>query len=157
MVVPPLFIEQTMKGQLGMICVETIAKVRRLHFVEKRQIKDICRCLNLSRETVRKIIRSDDTEFKYERKSQPYPKLAPWRARFDKLLEKKEALVKKERQRLTKIWKRLSDDCYDGGYESVRRYAKKWKLEHGQQQARAFIPLIFEPGGPINLIGARKR
>ena len=135
-----------MKGQLGMICVETISKVRRLHFVAKRRIKDICRCLNLSRETVRKIIRSDETEFKYERKSQPYPKLAPWRERLDKLLERNEALPKKERQRLTKIWKRLCDDGYDGGYDSVRRYAKKWKLEHGQQQAQAFIPLIFEPG-----------
>ena len=93
-----------------MICVETIAKVRRLHFFEKKHIKDICRSLNLSRETVRKIIRSDGTEFKYERKSQPYPKLAPWRARLDKMLEANEALPKKERQRLTKIWKRLSDD-----------------------------------------------
>ena len=86
-----------------MICVETITKVRRLHFVEKRHIKDICRCLNLSRETVRKIIHSNETEFRYKRKSQPYPKLNLWRERLDKMLEKNGALPKKDREWLTKI------------------------------------------------------
>lgn len=129
-----------------MICVETIAKVRRLHFVEKKSIKGIGRSLKLSRETVRKIIRSDETEFKYDRKSQPYPKLEPWRERLDKKLGENEALPKKQRQRMTQIWKELADDGYDGGYDSVRRYAKKWRVEHGKQQAQAFIPLIFDPG-----------
>ena len=129
-----------------MICVETIGKVRRLHFVEQKGIKDIGRSLNLSRGTVRKIIRSGESEFKYERKSQPYPKLEPWRERLDQKLEENEALPKKQRQRITQIWKDLADDGYDGGYDSVRRYAKKWRIEHGRQRAQAFIPLIFDPG-----------
>ncbi|WP_419739632.1 hypothetical protein [Ruegeria sp.] len=29
-----------------MICVETIRKVRRLHLIEKKSIKEICRSLN---------------------------------------------------------------------------------------------------------------
>lgn len=129
-----------------MICVETIGKVRRLHFVEQKGIKDIGRSLNLSRGTVRKIIRSGESEFKYERKSQPYPKLEPWRERLDQKLEENEALPKKQRRRITQIWRDLANDGYDGGYDSVRRYAKKWRIEHGKQQAQAFIPLIFDPG-----------
>ncbi|WP_419741049.1 hypothetical protein [Ruegeria sp.] len=129
-----------------MICVETIRKVRRLHLIEKKSIKEICRSLNLSRATVRKIIRSGVTEFKYERKSQPYPVLGPWRARLDETLEENEALPKKHRKRMTKIWKELSDDGFGGGYDSVRRYTKNWRIAHGRQQAQAFIPLIFDPG-----------
>ena len=60
-----------------MICVEKIGMVRLFYFVEKKSIKEICRLLEISRGTVRKIIRSGVTEFKYERKSQPYPKLGP--------------------------------------------------------------------------------
>ncbi len=46
-----------------MLIVETIAKIRRYYFVEGRKIKQISRDLNISRNTVRKIIRSHETEY----------------------------------------------------------------------------------------------
>ena len=58
-----------MERPTGMICVEKIGMIRRYHFVEKKSIKEICRLLDLSRATVRKVIRSGETKFKYERKS----------------------------------------------------------------------------------------
>ena len=118
-----------------MIWVEKIGMVRRYYFVEKKSIREICRILRMGRGTVRKIIRSGVTEFKYVRKSQPYRKLGPWRERLDKILEEDEALPKKQRRRMTRIWKELTNDGYDGGYDSVRRYAKKWRIAHGKQQA----------------------
>ena len=45
-------------GALGMLIVETIAKVRRLHFVEGKGIKRIYRETGLARETVRGIVRA---------------------------------------------------------------------------------------------------
>ena len=129
-----------------MICVETIGMVRRYYLVEKLSIKEISRRLDLSRASVRKIIRSGATELRYERKSQPYPKLGPWRKRLGELLEENEALPKKERRRLTRIWDQLVKEGYDGGYDSVRRYAKTWRIERGKQKSQAFIPLIFDPG-----------
>ena len=51
--------------------------VRRYYLVEKKSIKEICRVLNLSREPIRKIVRSETTAFTYERQVQPYPKLGP--------------------------------------------------------------------------------
>jgi len=50
-----------------MLVVETIAKIRRAFFVEGKSIKQICRDLRLSRNTVRKVVRSGDTEFSYDR------------------------------------------------------------------------------------------
>ncbi len=42
-----------------MLVVETIAKIRRAFFIEKKPIKAISRELKLSRRTVRKAIRSE--------------------------------------------------------------------------------------------------
>jgi len=38
-----------------MLVVETIAKIRRLHFTEGKGIKTICRDLSLSKKVVRKV------------------------------------------------------------------------------------------------------
>jgi transposase len=51
-----------------MLVVETIAKIRRAYFVQGKSIKAICRDLRVSRKTVRKVLRSEDTEFTYERR-----------------------------------------------------------------------------------------
>ena len=50
-----------------MLIVETIAKVRRAYFAHGKSIKAICRELGLSRKVVRKVIRSGETSFTYER------------------------------------------------------------------------------------------
>ena len=57
--------------------METIRKVRLAHHRHHKPIREICRDFNLSRNTVRKVIRSDATEFIYERKTQPRPSAAP--------------------------------------------------------------------------------
>ena len=73
-------------GRVGMLIVETIAKVRRAYFVHKKPIKAICREFRLSRKVVRKVIRSEATEFHYERCRQPLPRIDPWREQLDALL-----------------------------------------------------------------------
>ena len=45
-----------------MLVVKTIAKIRRAHFIDGKSIKQIWRELRLSRNTVRKVIRSGATE-----------------------------------------------------------------------------------------------
>ena len=52
-----------------MLVVETIAKIRRAYFVDGRPIKAICRELGVSRKVVRKVIRSQATEFRHERET----------------------------------------------------------------------------------------
>jgi hypothetical protein len=59
----------------GMLIVETIAKGRRAYFIQQKPIKAICPELRLSRRVVRKVIRSEATEFHYERRQQPLPGL----------------------------------------------------------------------------------
>ena len=73
-------------ADFGMLVVETIAKIRRAHFVDGKPIKQICRELKLSRKVVRKVLRSEATAFEYKRRVQPHPKLGAWREELERLL-----------------------------------------------------------------------
>ena len=70
-----------------MLVVETIARIRREHFVKGKTIKEIARDLGVSRNTVRRVLRSGETSFEYERTIQPRPKLGRWTAELEELLE----------------------------------------------------------------------
>ena len=59
--------------------METIAKIRRDYHVEKKGIKQIARERCVSRNTVRKVIRKDEVEFRYERKKPRNSKLDAYR------------------------------------------------------------------------------
>jgi transposase len=129
-----------------MLVVETIAKIRRAYFAQKKPIKAICREFRLSRKVVRKVIRSEATEFRYERGRQPLPRIDPWRAQLDELLLANEGKAARERLTLIRIFEELCGLGYEGSYDAVRRYAKKWRVEHGAATAEAYVPLSFAPG-----------
>ena len=129
-----------------MLIVETIAKVRRAYFSDGKSIKAICRELRLSRKVVRKIIRSGETSFSYERTVQPRPKLGEWTATLDDLLEANAAKPAREQLTLIRIFEELRGRGYGGGYDAVRRYARGWAKQHGQSMAAAYVPLSFAPG-----------
>src|SRR6202789_1049486 len=129
-----------------MLILETIAKIRRAFFVQGKSIKLICRELNVSRKVVRKVIRSEATEFRYERESQPLPKIGPWTDQLDELLLANEGKAARERLTLIRLFEELRGRGYGGGYDAVRRYAGRWSKERGHATAAAYVPLSFAPG-----------
>ncbi len=129
-----------------MLIVETIGKVRRAYFSDGKSIKAICRELRLSRKVVRKVVRSGETSFTYERAVQPRPKLGPWTAALDELLETNAAKPAREQLTLIRLFEELRGHGYGGSYDAVRRYAKRWSKERGQSTAAAYVPLSFAPG-----------
>ena len=135
-----------MGARFRMLIVETIAKIRRAYFVQQKPIKAICRELGLSRKVVRKVIRSDATEFRYVRETQPLPKIGPWRDRLDALLLANEGKSSRERLTLIRLFETLRGFGYDGSYDAVRRYARTWRQERGAATAQAYVPLSFAPG-----------
>ena len=129
-----------------MLIVETVAKVRRAYFLQKKPIRAICREFHLSRKVVRKVIRSEATEFRYERERQPLPRIDPWREQLDALLLANEARAARERLTLVRVFEELRGLGYEGSYDAVRRYAKTWRVARGVATAQAFVPLSFAPG-----------
>jgi transposase len=129
-----------------MLVVETIAKIRRLHFIEGKGIKTICRDLKLSKKVVRKVIRTGLTEFSYVRAVQPRPKLGAWLDDLNRLLAINAARASRERLTLMRVYEELRGLGYEGGYDAVRRYASVWSRDQSSGASSAFVPLSFAPG-----------
>jgi hypothetical protein len=102
-----------------MLVVETVAKIRRLHFAQGKAIKVICRELGLSRKVVRKVIRSGASEFHYEREHQPLPKIGPWKERLDAVLLANAAKATREQLTLIRIYEDLREAGFDGSYDET--------------------------------------
>src|SRR3974390_943894 len=129
-----------------MLVVETIARIRREHFIKGKTIKEIARDLRVSRNTVRKVLRSGETSFEYDREVQPRPKLGRWTADLDELLTGNASKSAREQLTLIRIFEEVRERGYDGGYDAVRRAARGWAKERGQSTAAAYVPLSFAPG-----------
>src|ERR1700730_1276967 len=129
-----------------MLVVETVARIRREHFIKGKTIREIARGLGVSRNTVRKVLRSGETSFEYERNVQPRPKLGRWTTELDEVLEGNAAKPAREQLTLIRIFEELRGRGDDGGYDALRRYASRWAKQHGQATSAAYVPLSFAPG-----------
>jgi transposase len=129
-----------------MLIVETIGRIRREHLVKGKSIKEIVRDLKISRNTVRRILRSGETSFSYEREVQPRPRLGSWKADLDRMLTINVGKAPREGLTLIRLFEELRALGYEGGYDAVRRYARAWSREHASQTVAVFVPLSFAPG-----------
>jgi transposase len=129
-----------------MLTVDTIGRIRREHFLLGKTICWIARELRVSRNTVRKVLRSGETSFGYEREVQPRPKLGRWTRELEELLAGNAAKTVRERLTLIRIFEDLRERGYAGGYDAVRRYARRWSKTHRRSTAAAYVPLSFAPG-----------
>jgi transposase len=112
----------------------------------RRRQKGIARDLRLSRNTVRKVLRSDETSFSYERQVQPRPKLGRWKEQLDRLLAANVEAPARERLTLIRIFEELRAPGYAGGNDAIRRYARSWAKTNASATADGFVPLTFAPG-----------
>src|ERR1700687_7045 len=129
-----------------MLIVETIGRIRRAHLWSGKSIRQIARDLKISRNTVRRILRSGETSFSYEREVQPRPRLGRWKADLDRMLTTNAGNAARDRLTLIRWFEELRARGNEGGYDAVRRYARTWSREHASQTTAAFVPLSFAPG-----------
>ena len=127
--------------------VDQIQFVRRLKFVNCLSIREIVKRTGISRNTVRKILRSKKTEFSYERENSPKPALGNCYELIEQWL-KEDLLVKKKYKRTAKrIYVILCQDYgYKGSYESIARCIREVRREVNQASKEAYIPLYYEAG-----------
>ncbi|MDE2410318.1 MAG: IS21 family transposase [Sphingomonadales bacterium] len=131
-----------------MLVVETVVRIRREHAGGKG-IREIARDLRLSRKVVRKAINAPEGAFGYHRTVQPLPRIGPFQERLDMLLIENEARHRRDRLRMTRIHDLLHREGFEGSYDAVRRYARRWteaRRKDAGDGAPAFIPLLFRPG-----------
>ena len=129
-----------------MMIVETIAKIRRMYYVQNKGIKTIARELKLSKNTVKKVIREDKTSKNYERSKQILPALDDFKFKLTNMLETN--AVKPLRQRYTakKFYQELCISGFKGSYSTVNRFVINWRRNNHGGGKKVFIPLEFAPG-----------
>lgn len=129
-----------------MLIVETIRKIRCAYHRDRKTIRQIAREYKLSRNTIRKVIRTDITEFTYERKAQPFPKLLPYHELLSEYLATDTAKPEREQRTAIVLFEQLQRQGFEGGYDSVRRYVRKWRDGEEGRMITAYIPQSFDPG-----------
>ena len=112
--------------------METIRKIRFAIHRDGKSIRKTAKDLNLSRNTVRKVIRSDQTAFKYERQVQPRPQLGDHLDLLNEWLEADQKLPKKQRRTAQLLYEGLQLEGYQGGYDTVRRHVRRWRRDNHQ-------------------------
>ncbi len=137
--------------------METIRKIRLASKVKKHSIRQIAREFKLSRNTVRKALRAEQTEFVYRRSRIHRPRLGPHVERLESWLEAEAGLPAKRRRTAQALYEALQGEGYRGSYDSVRRYVKSWRASHGHVPVQAHVPLVFEPGEAFQFDWSQER
>jgi len=85
-----------------MLTVETIRKIRMAAHGDGKSIRQISRDLCLSRNTIRKVLRSDETRFEYHREAAVHrPKLGAFVETLSAWLEADQMLPVRQRRTVT--------------------------------------------------------
>ncbi len=126
--------------------METIRKIRCAYHRDGKSIRQIARDFNLSRNTVKKVLRGEATEFTYARTQQALPKLGPYEESLLARLAADGARPLRERRTAMVLFEESQREGFEGGYDSVRRYVQKWRRRTAGDQATVYIPQCFDPG-----------
>jgi hypothetical protein len=97
-------------------------------------IRDISRRTGLSRNTVRKYLRSDSVEPKFNVPDRP-SKLDPYADKLSQMLRQEAGKSRKQKRTVKQLHADLTALGYDGSYNRVAAFAREWKVaRHREQQ-----------------------
>lgn len=124
-----------------------IGKVMRMHHREKKSVREIVRATSLSRNTVRKYLRTPvAAPPKYRRKA-VMTKLSAFVETVKMALLADARRPRKERRTAKALLKQIADAGYTGGYTQLTDFIRAWRAQQGGVAVgKAFVPLAFEMG-----------
>jgi transposase len=129
-----------------MLIVETIAKIRRLYHVEGKGYKTIAKALNLSKNTVKKVLRSEQTSFSYNRQTLHRRVLGDYSECLSTWLDEDRLAPKCRRRTAKKLYEALQAEGFNGSYEAVNYFVRQYREQKKNTLPQVYIPLQFAPG-----------
>ena len=102
--------------------------IRRWHFREKMPIREIERRTGLSRNTIRKYLRSGAVEPKFKVPDRP-SNLDPFADRLEAWLRAEASKSRKQRRTARQMHTDLASLGYQGSYGRVAAFVRTWKAE----------------------------
>jgi transposase len=131
------------------IDMELLSVIRRWHYRDHFSIREISRRTGLSRNTVRKYLRSDSVEPKFAVPDRP-SHLDPFADKLSHMLRQETGRSRKQKRTIKQLHADLAALGYDGSYNRVAAFARDWKAarQRGQKTTGrgVFVPLAFSAG-----------
>jgi transposase len=126
-----------------------LSVIRRWHFREHLSIREICRRTGLSRNTIRRYLRSEAVEPAFKVPARP-SKLDPFADRLSAWLKTEGNKPRKQKRTILQLHADLVSLGYGGSYNRVAAFAREWKADRQREMNTTgrgvFVPLTFEPG-----------
>ena len=123
--------------------------IRRWALREHVPIREIARRTGLSRNTIRKYLRSGSVEPKFTVPERP-SKLDPYAAKLAGWLKTEAGKSRKQRRTVKQLHADLVALGFTGSYNRVAAFAREWRADrHRELQTTGrgtFVPLVFAPG-----------
>src|SRR5580693_7708312 len=136
--------------------MELLSVIRRWHYRDHFSIREISRRTGLSRNTVRKYLRSDSVEPKFCVPDRP-SKLDAYADKLSHMLRQETGKSRKQKRTIKQLHADLTGLGYDGSYNRVAAFARDWKAARQRELKTcgrgAFVPLAFLPGVSVRLVG----
>ena len=127
----------------------TLNVIRRWALRDQMSIREISRRTGLARNTIKKHLRSEESEPKYPRRASS-SKLDPYAEKLATWLGIEATKSRKQRRTLRQIHTDLVSLGFEGSYGRVAAFYRKWCAERQEALKTAgrgtFIPLVFGPG-----------
>lgn len=126
-----------------------LSVIRRWAFRDRIPIREICRRTGLSRNTIRKYLRSDEVEPEFKVPDRP-SKLDPYAEKLAHWLKIESGRSRKQKRTVIQLHTDLAALGYEGSYGRVAAFARDWKANRLREQQMSgrgtFVPLAFEAG-----------
>ena len=116
-----------------MIDMDLLSVIRRWHFRDGKPIREIERRTGLSRNTIRKYLRSGTIEPKFKVPERPN-KLDPYAEKLSGWLRVEVGKSRKQRRTVKQMHAELVALGFDGSYGRVAAFARKWKAARQSEQ-----------------------
>ena len=126
-----------------------LSVIRRWHLRDRMPIREIARRTGLSRNTIRKYLRSGSVEPQF-RVPERASKLDPFAEKLSHWLRIEAGKSRKQRRTVKQLHADLVALGFDGSYGRVAAFARAWKAQRQYEQQTSgrgtFVPLVFAPG-----------
>jgi len=116
--------------------------IRKRVLVDGDKKRAVLRETGLHWQTLEKILENSTPPGYRLSKARPEPKIGPFRERIEQIIQSDKDAPKKQRHTAKKIFERISEAGYTGGYTQVKEAVRKIK----KTKKEVFVPLTHRPG-----------
>jgi len=122
--------------------MEWWAEIRCRVLAEGVSRRQILRETGIHWKTLEKILRNEEPPGYRQKKPRKRPRIGPFLPRICQIIDEDKSVPKKQRHTAKRIFERIRDEGYTGGYTQVKEAVREIK----QRTQEVFVPLIHRPG-----------